>query len=295
MDTRQLAYFVQVAKDNSFTVAAKNLHLSQPALSKMIKKLEEELGVQLFDRSEHKMALTDVGEKLFEEGQKLLLEMDSITEAIQDTKNLRTGNVSVGIPPVIGTSYFPPLIANFRKKYPGINLSIIENGAVTVYEMVEKGFVDLGLVILPKLSDQIEYIPVTVDEIVLIVHNDHPLAEKETVVFEDLKDETFALLDDTFLLHHHVIKACREAGFEPNIYFKSSQWDFLTELVCLNQGISILPRPILARFNSKNIKQIRIDHPEMKWRIAVIVKKQRYISFAARKFIEYIKENIAKQ
>lgn len=295
MDTRQLAYFVQVAKDNSFTVAAKNLHLSQPALSKMIKKLEEELGVQLFDRSEHKMALTDVGEKLFEEGQKLLLEMDSITEAIQDTKNLRTGNVSVGIPPVIGTSYFPPLIANFRKKYPGINLSIIENGAVTVYEMVEKGFVDLGLIILPKLSDQIEYIPVTVDEIVLIVHNDHPLAEKETVVFEDLKDETFALLDDTFLLHHHVIKACREAGFEPNIYFKSSQWDFLTELVSLNQGISILPRPILARFNSKNIKQIRINHPEMKWRIAVIVKKQRYISFAARKFIEYIKENIAKQ
>lgn len=292
MDTRQLAYFVQVAKDNSFTVAARNLHLSQPALSKMIKKLEEDLGVQLFDRSEHKMTLTDTGEKLFEEGQKLLLEMDSITEAIQDTKNLRTGNVSVGIPPVIGTSYFPPLIANFRQDYPGINLSIIENGAVTVYEMVEKGFVDLGLVILPELSDRIEYIPVTEDEVVLIVHNDHPLAEKEKVTFEDLKDESFALLNETFLLHHHVIKACREAGFEPNVYFKSSQWDFLTELVCLNQGVSILPRPILARFNSKSIKQIPIDHPEMKWRIAIILKKNRYISFAAKKFIEYIREHI---
>jgi DNA-binding transcriptional LysR family regulator len=88
MDTRQLSYFVQVAKDNSFTVAARNLHLSQPALSKMIKKLEEDLGVQLFDRSEHKMTLTDAGEKLFEEGQRLLSEMDAITDAIQDTKNL---------------------------------------------------------------------------------------------------------------------------------------------------------------------------------------------------------------
>ncbi|WLR55854.1 LysR family transcriptional regulator [Mesobacillus subterraneus] len=292
MDTRQLMYFVQVAKDNSFTIAAKNLHLSQPALSKMIKKLEEDLGVQLFDRSEYKMNLTDAGERLFEEGQRLLSEMDSITEAIQDTKNLKTGNVSVGIPPVIGTSYFPPLIANFRHDYPGINLSIIENGAVTVYEMVEKGLVDLGLVIMPELSDQIEYIPVTNDEVVLIVHKDHPLANQEKVIFEDLKDESFALLNETFLLHHHVVKACREAGFEPNIYFKSSQWDFLTELVCLNQGVSILPRPILARFNSRNIKQIPIEHPEMKWRIAIILKKNRYVSFAAKKFIEYIKEHI---
>lgn len=292
MDTRQLSYFVQVAKDHSFTVAAHNLHLSQPALSKMIKKLEEDLGVQLFDRSEHKMSLTDAGERLFDEGQKLLSEMEAITESIQDTKNLKTGNVSVGIPPVIGTSYFPPLIAHFRHDYPGINLSIIENGAVTVYEMVEKGFMDLGLVILPELSDRIEYIPVTEDEVVLVVHNDHPLASKDKVLFEDLKDESFALLDETFLLHHHVIKACREAGFEPNIYFKSSQWDFLTELVCLNQGISILPRPILARFNSQNIKQIPIDHPEMKWRIAIILKKNRYVSFAAKKFIDYVKEHI---
>lgn len=292
MDTRQLAYFVQVAKDHSFTVAARNLHLSQPALSKMIKKLEEELGVQLFDRSEHKMTLTDAGNKLFEDGQKVLSELDSITEAIRDTKNLKTGNVSVGIPPVIGTSYFPPLIANFRHDYPGINLSIIENGAVTVYEMVEKGYVDLGLVILPELSDRIEYIPVIEDEVVLVVHNDHRLASRDKVVFEDLKEEAFALLDETFLLHHHVMKACREAGFEPDVYFKSSQWDFLTELVCLNQGISILPRPILARFNSSNIKQIPIDHPEMKWRIAIILKKNRYVSFAAKKFIEYIKEHI---
>ncbi|MCM3664021.1 LysR family transcriptional regulator [Mesobacillus subterraneus] len=292
MDTRQLSYFVQVAKDQSFTVAARHLHLSQPALSKMIKKLEEDLGVQLFDRSEHKMTLTDAGERLFEEGQKLLSDMEAITESILDTKNLRTGNVSVGIPPVIGTCYFPPLIANFRHDYPGINLSIIENGAVTVYEMVEKGFVDLGLVILPELSDRIEYIPVTEDEVVLVVHNDHPLASKDKVLFEDLKDESFALLDETFLLHHHVIKACREAGFEPNIYFKSSQWDFLTELVCLNQGISILPRPILARFNSQNIKQIPIEHPELKWRIAIILKKNRYVSFAAKKFIEFVKEHI---
>ncbi|MBS8266107.1 LysR family transcriptional regulator [Mesobacillus boroniphilus] len=292
MDTRQLAYFVQVAKDNSFTIAARNLHLSQPALSKMIKKLEEDLGVQLFDRSEHKMTLTDAGEKLFEEGQKVLSELDSITEAIRDTKNLKTGNVSVGIPPVIGTSYFPPLIANFRHDYPGINLSIIESGAVTVYEMVEKGYVDLGLVILPELSDRIEYIPVTEDEVVLIVHNDHPLAARDKVRFEDLKNESFALLNETFLLHHHVIKACREAGFEPNIYFKSSQWDFLTELVCLNQGISILPRPILARFNSQNIKQIPIEHPEMKWRIAIIIKKNRYVSFAAQKLIDYVKQHI---
>lgn len=292
MDTRQLSYFVQVAKDRSFTLAARNLHLSQPALSKMIKKLEEDLGVQLFDRSEHKMTLTDAGEKLFEEGQKLLSEMAAVTEAIKDTKNLKTGNVSVGIPPVIGTSYFPPLIANFRNDYPGINLSIIENGAVTVYEMVEKGFVDLGLIILPELSDRIEYIPVIEDEAVLIVHRDHPLANRSSVKFEDLQNEAFALLNETFLIHHHVIKACREAGFEPNIYFSSSQWDFLTELVCLNQGISILPRPILARFNSQNIKQIPIDHPEMRWRIAIILKKNRYVSHAARKFIDYIKENI---
>ncbi|MCM3764185.1 LysR family transcriptional regulator [Neobacillus niacini] len=293
MEIRQLTYFTEVAKEKSFTIAARNLHISQPALSKMVKNLEDELGVQLFDRSEKFLHLTDAGEQLYERAQKLLFEFESLSESIRDTEQLKKGHIKVGIPPVIGTSYFPKLIAGFRQLYPGVILSILEEGAMNISDRVEDGSIDAGVIILPVDETKFDFIPIFSDENKLIVHRSHPLASKEVIDYEDLKDESFVLLNETFKLHHHIIASCRQSGFEPNITIKSSQWDFIAELVAMNQGISILPRPILDKFNSGMILQIPINHPSVRWDIAIILKKGRYTSYALRRFIEYVKQNIS--
>lgn len=293
MEIRQLTYFTEVAREKSFTIAAKTLHISQPALSKMIKNLEEELGVLLFDRSEKFPQLTDAGEELFEHAQKLLADFEFLTESIRDREQLKKGHIKIGLPPVIGTSYFPSLIAGFRQMYPGVTLTILEEGAKTIADKVEEGSVDAGIVILPVDTSKFDVIPIVTDENVLIVHQNHPLALKEIIQYKDLKDEHFVLLNETFMLYHRIISSCREAGFEPNVTFKSSQWDFIAELVALNQGISILPRPILEKFNSETILQVPINHSSVMWETAIILKKNRYVSFALKRFIEYVQKNIS--
>ncbi|UII57603.1 LysR family transcriptional regulator [Cytobacillus spongiae] len=294
MDIRQLTYFMEVAREGSLTGASKILHISQPGLSKVIKNLENELGVLLIDRSEKTIQLTDAGQELFHQSQKLLSEYEALTEVIRDTEQLKRGHVRVGVPPVIGTSYFPSLIAGFRELYSGVTLTIVEEGARSVADRVDEGSIDAAVVILPVCSTKFEIYPIVTDENKLIVHTSHPLAKREFVSYEDLEDENFVLLNENFMLHHHILSACREAGFEPKITFKSSQWDFLAELVAMNQGISILPRPILERFNSQKIVQLPIRHHSVKWEIAIILKKGKYQSFALRRFLEFVQENIQR-
>jgi len=293
MDIRHLTYFVQVARERSFTKASNTLHVSQPALSKMIKNLEDELGFQLIDRSEKNFTLTDVGISFLNESERMVEGFNTLLESMYDTVNLKRGNVKVGIPPVIGSAFFPTVIAGFRKKHPGIEIHMIEDGAKTVASKVYEGVIDIGLVIQPINDTKFDVIPIIEDKNVLIVHKDHPLANRNQVSFIDLKDELFVLLNESFMLHDYIISACKDAGFEPIINFKSSQWDFITEMVSLNQGISILPRLIVKKINNPLIKQIPIAEASSSWRIAIILKKGKYVSYAMKAFVEYV-ENCFK-
>jgi Transcriptional regulator len=290
MDVQQLRYFIEVAKQKSFTKATDNLHLSQPALSKMIRNLEDELSVKLFDRNHKRIELTDCGENLLESAQKALLHFDSIVESLQDTMNLKKGHIIVGIPPVIGTTYFASIIASFKKSYPGVDLSIYEEGAKTVATQVMEGNVDVGVIISPVDSEELTAIPVMKDENVVVVNKKNPLADKKHAGFRDLKNESFCIFNEHFLLYGQIVSKCRKAGFEPDITFKSSQWDFIMEMLSLNQGISILPKPIATKLEYPNIKIIPL-HPAFPWEITLIVRKGKYVSYAMREFINHVKNS----
>jgi len=294
MEIRHLTYFVQVAREKSFTKASEILHISQPALSKMIKNLEEELELTLIDRSEKNFTLTDVGKNFLEQAERMIDDFSAIMESVYDTVNLKSGYVRVGIPPVIGTVFFPRIIAGFRKKYPGIDFQMIEEGAKTIEGKVYNGDIDIGVVMLPINEVKFDAIPIIKDKNVLIVNKNHWLSNKKEIDFKLLKDEMFVILNENFMLHDYILAACKDAGFEPNIVLKSSQWDFIAEMVALNQGISILPRPIIDKFNNEFIKQIPIAQSALSWELAIILKKDRYISFAMKAFVEYV-ENYFKK
>lgn len=227
-------YFMEIVNEKSFTGAAVKLHLSQPALSKMIKQLEYELGVQLIDRSGKSLKLTDCGEIFSKAAKNIIEKHNNIFKEVNDAAGLKKGRISIDFPAIVATLYFPKIFTGFRNRYPGIEISMFEEGSKTIAEKVLVGLVDIGVVMLPIGSGELTVFPIISYENMLVVNRMHPLAAKDKITFVDLKNEEFIILNDHFVLHDLIIQECRNAGFEPNIIFKSSQFDFIMEMIVLN-------------------------------------------------------------
>ena len=293
MNLKHLSYFVDISKRESFTKAADDIYVSQSALSKSVKSLEQELNVTLIDRTSKSFNLTEEGRILYVEGEKLLQYIDESQDEIIEKIHQNRRRLRIGVPPVISTVYFSQLLFRFIKQYPNIELEISEVGANIVQNQINAGNIDIGVVILPIInSDNYHIIPAMSSDNALIVNKDHPLASRDEVDFKELEHEDFLILDRTYMLHDRIIKNCEIAGFYPHITTESSQWDFLAEMVAYNQGISILPVPIMKRFySSDRIKMIRLKEPEFPWNIAMIFKKEKLITAQMEEFIHFVVNN----
>ena len=293
MNLKHLSYFVDISKRESFTKAADDIYVSQSALSKSVKSLEQELNVTLIDRTSKSFNLTEEGRTLYVEGEKLLQYIDESQDEIIEKIRRSRRRLRIGVPPVISTVYFSQLLFRFIKQYPNIELEISEVGANIVQNQINAGNIDIGVVILPIINtDNYHIIPAMSSDNALIVNKDHPLASRDEVDFKELEHEDFLILDRTYMLHDRIIKNCEIAGFYPHITTESSQWDFLAEMVAYNQGISILPVPIMKRFySSDRIKMIRLKEPEFPWNIAMIFKKEKLITAQMEEFIHFVVNN----
>ena len=293
MNLKYLSYFIKVAEHENFTRASNELFLCQSTLSKSVMALEKELETSLIDRSSNEFKLTEHGVLLVEKGRYLLDMIGKQEEQIYSRIRGHQGELRIGIPPVILTAYFPSIIYEFQKQNPNISIRVVEAGANTVKERVDNGSVDLGVIIFPFAYPGYHVAPFASSFNVLLVHQSQRLAGREAVRFRELIDEDFMILDHTYMLHDRILSSCRDAGFEPRITCQSSQWDFLAEMVALNQGISILPLPIAVRFHSDSIRRIRLTEPEFPWEIAIIVPKERYVSGVMDSFIRFACERVA--
>lgn len=292
MNIKNLTYFIEVVRKKGFTNASKELFVSQPVLSKTVKLLEDELEMQLIDRSAKTFTLTEEGAALYEAGEAFLRVMDEQMERVYDNIHHKKRKLSVGIPPVISTAYFTPIIYEYRKRYPQVNLRIVEEGANRVRDRVDEGSIDIGVVILPfeNRGNRYKVTPAMDSENVLLVHKDHPFAGRREIAFRELAEETFISLNSTYMLYNRILDICSDVGFTPNIAYETSQWDFVAEMVSLNQGVAILPKPIVKRFYSKDIRTIALREPEFPWNIAMISRQEKYVCEPMRQFIDLVKE-----
>ncbi|MED4583309.1 LysR family transcriptional regulator [Brevibacillus choshinensis] len=293
MDIRQLQYFVEVAKQKSFTKAANTMHVSQPSISKMMKALEEELGVVLLDRAERKMELTDAGELVYDHATKVLQLMDSLSSSIGEVRNMERGRVKMGMMPTVGSFLLPNVIAMFKKGYPGIDIEMKEYSAKLLEVHVEQGSIDVGLTVLPADTDKFDAVPLQAEDLVAIVHREHWLAERASVSLAELREEAFILFTEEYAIHDVVKQACVRSGFEPRVAYMSSLWDFVGELVATQLGISLVPRSIVRRLNNSELRIVDISAPVIDWQYALIYRKDRYLSHAARAFISFAEQHLS--
>jgi DNA-binding transcriptional LysR family regulator len=208
-----------------------------------------------------------------------------------DLMNLQTGQIKMGVPPLIGTFFFPKIAKAFNEKYPKVSLELIEFGAKKIEALVEEAGVDMGIVMLPLTSGHDEHFhvyPFVKERFLLYAHKNHPLAKRPSVWMKELEHEKFIMFSEEFTLHDRLIQDALKAGFMPSIAYKSSQWDLIIELTAAELGIAILPESLYAKVKDSNIITVPIADPEMMWELGIILLKERYSSFAVRELINFL-------
>lgn len=292
MDIKQISYFMAVAQEGSFSRAAEKLEVSQPTLSMAVKKLEEELGAELFYSFNRRQNLTDEGLRLKEGAAKLLEVYQETIENVKLSDYVGSGAVTLGLSPLFGTCFFGDLIPSFSAAYPNIKINMLEDGANKIDELVEKGEVDLAVTLNTERTASFASCHFSTQRNVALLHKKHPLANAKSITVADLKEDSFAIFNQDFILNRQIMSACHAAGFRPKIALLSSQWDFMVELVSRNRAVSILPKPVLDKHPDPNVVCVPLMDSMKYWDIVLAWNKQKYMSKSCRLFLDYVKENL---
>lgn len=252
MDLRRLRYFVVVAEEQNFSRAAERLHMAQPPLSDQIKRLEKALGVKLFDRSSRGARLTEAGELLLGEARRLLVQADQTAEMVRRVGEGEVGRLTLGFVPSASNSVLPPVLSEFRERYPDVQLYLQEMNPDWLVQGLHAGRIDVSFFYLPFQDGALAHEPVSREPLVVALPEAHEMAAEEEVDLCDLADEPFVLPARYRMpgLHGQVVEACREAGFVPEAVQKEV-WLMQTiiALVAGGMGVALVPASLrnLAR------------------------------------------------
>ncbi|MDD4169518.1 MAG: LysR substrate-binding domain-containing protein, partial [Desulfotomaculaceae bacterium] len=213
MNFKQLEAFIWVAELQSFTKAARQLFMSQPAVSFQIKALEEELNVVLFNRGDKRMILTVAGQLLYPEAKQMLKHYQKIQNVIDDLRGLKTGHLVIGAGTIPGEYLLPLFVGKFIKRYPGIEISLKVSGSGQVEHWVRERVADLGIIGMPIEDENMDCTPWLQDQLIVIAAPSHPWVKLDTVQISDLVGETIILREqgsgtrrtiEQKLAEHHV-------------------------------------------------------------------------------------------
>jgi len=239
MDLDQLRYFLRVAERQNFTRAAEDLAISQPALSRSIQKLEEELGQPVFERRTRSVALTDAGTLLQSRAQQVLTILEDTKAEITDDG--QSGRVRVGAIPTIAPYFLPEILRRFAREFPKATLIVQENTTDALLKSCTQGEIDLAILAVPVPARYLEVEELFEEELLLVLPPDHCLVEKEKIRLGDVEPYPFVLLDEAHCLSDNIVSFCRQRSFQPVAVERTSQLAMVQELVSLSHGVSMIP------------------------------------------------------
>lgn len=285
MGLKQFKYFQVVAKVGNISKASEQLHIAQPALSIAIQKLERELSLILFDRSKKPLALTAEGEWLLDRIDPILNQYDQLMLEIEDYKVVNRGCVRVGIPPMLGAYLFPLIFSEFYVRFPGIDLTIIEEGTLEIRERLLKEELEVGVIMLEGHMTKLKCHPITRHEIKVCVAKNHPLAKASKIDFEALKSENFILMNEQTFMRKKILELCNSNSFEPHVIFSSNQISTILGLVAQGTGIAFVLQSLAE--GNEEIAAISLSEP-LFIEAALAWQENTYMSKATQSFVAFI-------
>ncbi len=295
MELHQLRYFVAVAEEGSFTRAAERCAVTQPALSQQIAKLEAELGRPLFDRTGRGVTPTLVGVALLEEARNVLGALDQAQERMRHLRTDDAGVVALGVIPTVAPYLCPPLLIEFARKHPQVEVILHEDFTERVLPACLAGDLDLVVCALPVDDARLHVEPLFREELHLVVPAGHRLATVERPTLEQLGDEAFVVLNDLHCLGEQTVAFCRQPDFHPPIRCRTAQLATVLQLVALGYGVSLIPAMALDSTPTQGWVARSVG-PEPPYRTLCLVwRKERYQGRAVRALIEALRDAAAAQ
>ena len=292
MELRQLEYFQMASRLKNITRAAERLRVSQPNITVAIKKLEAELGIQLFDRSQKQLSLTPEGAVFLNRIELALRNIQDAILEVNDYKQLQKGTIKIGIPSMIGAYLFPKIFSSFQRQYPHLDIYLYEEGSMAIREQLERDELDFGIVIISNASQSLQLLPMSTSQIAACVPENHPLAAKDSISIQDLTDADLIMLKEGSFLRHLVLDKLKAANITPNIVLESNQIETIKGLVSSGVGLAFLLDFIVD--GTPGIKALPLDEPIFV-DVGLAWKKDRYISKAAQSFMDFCKNTLKQE
>ncbi len=273
MTLSELRFVVAVAKERNFRRASEKCFVSQPALSLAIKKLEDDLGVMIFERSRTDINPTPIGEKIIEQAIKALEEVNHIREIAKQGNNQLSGPFRLGLIYSVGPYLLPEIIPILRKSAPDMPLDIEENLTAQLEAQLKNGVIDAAVIALPFDVPGINTLPLYDEKYVVMVPISHPWATRSSVHADELADEHVLLLNSGHCYSHQVLQACPDLSRKGQV-LQGNSLETIRNMVASNLGVTVLPCSAAAeRFVNPLVKVIPFSAPVPTRRIALAWRK----------------------
>ncbi|MBR5614077.1 MAG: LysR family transcriptional regulator [Clostridia bacterium] len=298
MNSRQLQYTVVLAEVCSFSQAAQKFKISQPAFSKQIIALENELRIKLFDRTTTPLSLTIAGEVFVEKAKKILFEEETLLKTMEQYKSGEFGKLVIGISPVRSLCIMPQIVSQIKDTFPNLNIVLKEHSLAELRNGLFEGSYDFAIINLPVDEKSFEVIPLKPDAFVLAVPNKllhlidkNPDCENFTEVdLSDCKKLPFVVLGKSQEMRKIFDSLCAKAKIEPNIFVEVTGVTTAREMVKAGVAATIIPKQfLLNEAENKNITLLELKQSKHTRRPAIVLRRGQYISKYAEFAIELLK------
>lgn len=295
MDFQKLEYFMAIAKHKNLTKASQELYISQPTLTKFLQKLEKELGGKLFRRNVHTYDLTFLGQRYFEYAQKVLTLNQDWKKELQDMRSSFEGELNIAFPPMRGACIIPQILPEFHKVHPGVRINIYEHGYSIQDSLLENGKLDFAIFSNWHPVPGLSYETLTLEEIVLILHSDHPLAScgivREGCRYPWL--DLSLLADNPFILHFPDQNTGRAAAqlfdqyqIQPPVHFRSRNNQLCIQLASEGLGACFAPETYVKYTSALwPLQAFSVGNPPLVNKLVLAYRQNSYLSTYAQDFI----------
>jgi LysR family transcriptional regulator, transcription activator of glutamate synthase operon len=295
MELRQLRYLVALAEELNFTRAAAKEHVAQPALSQQVRRLEDELGLALVERTTRQVALTEAGELLVARARRVLAELEAAGTELQALRGMDTGHITIGAMHTMGPIDLSLPLALFHDRHPGVGLTVRENSSEEMAEMLRVDELDLAFL---SVTERVEahglgLHQLVSEELVVLLPLDHPLSGRGQVKMAELAEEHFIAFRVGARLRELLFAAGRQAGFEPRVTLESNESQRIRRLVARGFGVAILPRSDAERPGA-DVAVARLVEPSLRRDITLAWRSGRHLPPAAAAFVDLARETFAE-
>ncbi len=285
MTIRNLQIFLEVAKAGSMSLAAKSLYLSQPTVSHAISSLESEYNTQLFDRTPHRLFLTQTGRTLMEEASNVLQAMDHLQEAMRSPD--ANTSIHIGASVTVASSIMDSLLDSFKEKYPQMETRLFISNTSAIEEAMENNEVDLAIVSGEIHNAMIETRKIIEDYQVCVCRSDHPLAGRKKVTLEELSKEKFVMLLSSRWTRATFENYVKDKGYSLNIVCECSNTGLVKEQVLKGHGITVISARVVEKeLLSGKLSLIRCEGCSWQRPFILAYRKQKYLSRPLQDFIQ---------